>query len=445
MQAAQLTNLTDTVNGVVAQYNSESDLQALIGSTYIGILDNYGSAGGILVDLAQQTINRVVFRDNPQIAQTLQQLNVLTSISETIRQMQSQGATVLAMTVAGTPVVATNPGPHFTGVGNGILNVSVKRPSDGLVLENSFAENILFKCNADSYSGTATSGNEGFTVTGTGNQNNVFAFNWPLGSGGQSGLQAINGNSNNSSGNLLTKSGFNNWTSNVPDNWTLQVGVAGTNIAQENSIVYDGTSSMAIIGDGTANFRLVQEFNSSTGTSGRLNPQTQYGFNIFARRDGVAPGSGVLTVDLADGSGNVIADQNGVANTFNIALTGLTTSFAQFTGQFRTPQIMPSTAYIRLRLSTLLTAGRTVYLDKASFGPMTQLYRGGPYFSVHAGSIPFAIGDRGNVTITNSRGSGGTLSTWQTLLFQLFNSVVTSNEILFPSSNAPTISDTLIG
>jgi len=439
-----LTNLTDTINGVVAQYNSESDLQAEIGGSYISILDNYGSVGSLLQVLASDTANRMIFRDNPRISQTLQQSNTVTSLKEIIRQMKVQGATVLAMTVTGSPIAAVNPGPHFTGIGNGILNVSVRRPLDGAVLENSFAENILFTCHSDSYSGSATSGNEGFSVTGTGSQSNVFAFNWPLGSNGSVNVSAIDGNANNSSGNLLNKSGFNNWTANVPNNWVLELGVAGTNIAQESGIVYDGTSSLALIGDGTTNFRLTQKFNTSTGTSGRLSPQTQYSSNVFVRRDGTAAGTGVLTVDLADGNGNIINDQAGNPNSFTIDLTALTASFAPFTGNFRTPQIMPSSAYIRFRLTSALTNGRTVYLDKASLGVHNQFYTGGPSFAVHAGSIPFAIGDIGSVAITNSRGAGGTLSTWQTLWGLEFPDSLT-NELLLPSATSPSILDALIG
>src|SRR5437867_1559444 len=112
----------------------------------------------------------MVFRDNPRLAQNLQSLQLTASIQEVIRQMKVAGASVLAMTVTGTPIVVGSPGPHFAGIGNGILNVSTKRSFDGLTLENAFAENLTFVCNADSYLSGRQAGNESFRVTGAGNQ-----------------------------------------------------------------------------------------------------------------------------------------------------------------------------------------------------------------------------------------------------------------------------------
>jgi hypothetical protein len=380
----------------------------------------------------------MVFRDNPQLNQTLQSVNTLTSLYEVIRQMKVAGASVLAMTVASST-------GSFTGVGNGIIVASTKRPLDGLTLENAFAENLLLTCSSDSYSGSATAGNEGMQISGTGNQSDVFAFNWPLGSNCSASLSVINGNANNSQGNLLTNSGFETWTSNVPNNFSLTVGAGGTNIFQENTLNYDGVSSCRLTGDAPGTLTSFnQQFNLSTGTSGTLSTLSQYAFNVFVRRDSVAAGAGVMTIDLVDQNGTVILDANGVANSFTINLTALTTIYTAYNVVFRTPAILPTSQYLRFHLTTALTNGRSVYFDKASMGLMTQTYISGPFLSVHAGSTPFLQGDYSSVTIANSRGSGGTLSTWQTLLAQLFPQVI-QNEILFPSSSVPTISDALIG
>ena len=234
-QTFQMPNMIDITDGVVAQYNAEPDLQAQMGSSYIELLNGISGVGGFAQGLAATTINRMVFRDNPQISQTLQQLNVTTSILEVIRQMKLAGVSVLAAGVTATPGT-------FSGTGNGIINASVRRPLDGVVLENSFSENLLLVCTDDSYLGGAVLGNEGFSVTGTGNQDNPFAFDWPLGSNSQITLNAIDGDSDNSSGNVLTNSGFESWASNVPDNFQITTGIAGTNVFEEVTIVYDPTS-----------------------------------------------------------------------------------------------------------------------------------------------------------------------------------------------------------
>lgn len=446
-QSSQVTNATNTTTGVVAQYNSEPDLQALMGSAYISNINSAGDGiGSVARNIARQTINRVVYRDNPRISQNLTSLNIIDSIKEVIRQMNAQGASIFLQTVAGS-------GSAFTGTGNGVINVSVKRPQDGRTQELLFAETLLVKCTQDSFTGGATAGNENLTIYGQGNQSDVFAFDWPLGSNSRSNLNSIDGDVTNGSNNLLNNSGFASWTSNVPNQFTLTVGVAGTNTIQNGSITYSGGSSLQIVGDGSNTLtELRQQFNNSSGTTNILLPLTQYGVCIFARRDSVAAAQGILTIDLFDGT-NIINDAAGNPNSFTIDLTALTTNFQSFTGAFRTPSSLPTNYYIRLRLSTSLTNGRSVYFDKLSLGEMTECYASGPYVSVHTGNVnfvqwetnPFFQGDYATITTTNSRGSGGTLNTFPTLCQRFFFSEMMGNELLFPSSVSNTISDSLIG
>lgn len=187
-----------------------------------------------------------------------------------------------------------------------------------------------------------------------------------------------------------------------------------------------------------------QEFNATAGTSGTLDPLTQYGLNIFLRRDGVAAAAGTLVIDLVDENGTAINDINGTANSLTIDLTALTTTFTAYNTDFRTPLILPSRQFLRFRLTVALTNGRSVYMDKVSLGEMTQSYTGGPWFSVHAGSTPFVEDDYATCAITNTRASGGGLDTFQTLMFRLFPDIET-NELILPSSATPTIADAMIG
>lgn len=440
-QQTQLTAMTDTTTGAVSEFNAESDIQALIGSAYIGTLNGFGSISGLVVNTSQVTLNRMVFRDQPRIAQNLQSLNIQASFLELLRQMDIAGATVLQQTVTATP-------GGFTGTGDGIVNASIYRPADGRAQELSFAETLLFSCTQDSYIGGATEGNEGFTVTGVGSQGNLFAFDWPLGSNSQQGVNAIDGNVSNGSGNLLANSGFADWTTNVPDLFSLDVGTAGTNIAEETTIVYDGsTSSLQLIGDGITLTSLTQKFDDGTlGTADNLQPLTQYSFNLFIRRDGTIPATGVLTIELVDENGTVLLDSAATPNTYSIDLTLLNTVFTSYKTSFRTPLIMPTELYIQYRLSTALENARSVYIDKMSLGNMTQMYASGPYVAVHSGGTPFTGGDYAMCPITNSRGLAGTLDTFQTLMQLLFFDLMMSNELLLPSSlTSPTISDLLIG
>lgn len=441
-QNAQFINMTNTSTGVVAQFNSESDIQALMGSDYISQL-NSDSVGDVASSIAGQTVNRMVFRDNPQFQLSLLSLNTLTCLNEIIRQMKIEGATILQQTVSAVPIVVSNPGPSFTGIGNGVINVSVIRPSDGLTLQNVFQEQVQFLCISDSYLGNQTAGNELYQMTGTGDAG-VFDFNWPLGSNLVNNLNAINGDSNNSNGNLLTNSGFSTFTvPNTPNNWFLSTGTPGTNIFQETTIVYGTGGALRILGDGATVIDIRQRFNNSSGTTGQLQPLTAYSFNMFMRRDGVAA-TGILTIDLIDGGNNVIQDANGINNSFTFDLSTLSTNYASFTGLFRTPLALPSQQWLRIRTTTPYSNGRSFYLDKLSVGPMTQMGAWGIFAAVHSGSVNAVQGDYGYVTVSNGRGSGGTLNTFQTLLFRCFPEIQ-ANEIIFPYSTTPSISDSLIG
>lgn len=426
-QSSQNTNFTDGTNGALVQFASEPDIQAILGSNYKSILNGAGAAGSLASNVASQIIIRMVQEDNPQIS-----ANIILAIQEVIRQMKVAGAAVLQMTVGATPTV-------FSGTGNGVVVASAKAPN-GLPLENAFAENVLLSCTADSYSGNATAGNESFSLSGAAAETNFFNADWPLGSGSSTSLSAISGASN-SQGNGLTNGSLENWSANIPANFAIETGAA--TIFREQGIVYDGTSSLRLTGDGSTLSAFSQSFNSTSGTTARLAPSTQYSFNLFARRDGTAAGAGQLIVELTDSSGVPILDSAGTVNNLTVSLTGLTTNFAAYNTTFRTPTQLPATAKIRFRLSTALTTGRSVYFDRLSMGLMSQLGPSQIFAAVHSGSVPFAAGDRATITTSNSRGAGGTLNTFQTLLARLL-SVMISSQFLLPSSNTPTINDGLI-
>lgn len=436
-QNTQNTSISSSSTGALTQLLSAPDIQAVLGNNYLSGLSAPESICPVVAGVAEQYLNRIVFNDNPRLGQTLTKLDTIDSIIEVIRQMKVEGATVLQMTI-GSSVTG------FTGIGiDSAINVSTNRPLDGRSLENSFVETLTFVCVTDSYTGGANPGNEGFVCLGAGSQSDYFAFNWPLGSGASVNFNSINGDANASQGNILTNSNFNTGvvTANVPDSFTLNVGTAGTNTALNGSITFGKSlNSLQIIGDGTTLTELRQVL------TGLLKPLTQYGVCIFMRRDTTATAQGTLNVELCDGNGNTITDAAGNPNSYSINLTALSTNFAGFVGQFRTPTILPSVYSIRLRepIGAALSNGRSVYAAKLSLGLMNQLYAAGPYVSTHSGSLPSVQNDYASASITNSRGAGGTLSTFQTLMAQLFSNYMINQGFLLPSAANPSIQDTLI-
>lgn len=427
-QAAQVTNLF----AAVGQYDAEPDLQAGVGGQYVNLANSVvAQFGATAASMAAATVNRVVYRDDPQYLQTLQGGTTLLSLREVIRQMYEQGASVLAQTVTATADAFSAVG----SVGDGVVRASVRRPLDGRFLENLLAETFRVTCVADSYTGGQQAGNESFLAQSPG-ATGVFNFDWPKGSGSSAGLSAVDSESNNSAGNLLNNSSFNNWTSGEPDDWTVDAGTAGVNYAEEVTIVLGSGEAVRFIGDGVTQTQFSQQL---------LNPSplTQFSWNGWLRRDGVSAAAGVLTAELVDQDGNVIADEAGVPNQITVDLTALSVVYTPYGGAFRLPMILPAEVWFVLRQSTPLTSGRSVYLDRSALGLMTQFYVGGPFLIVFGGPDPFARGDFASVTTTNSRGAAGSLDTFQTLCYTLFPDMV-ANELLLPSDASPTISDTLI-
>lgn len=428
------TAMTDVSSGSTIQYTGEADLQAQIGSAYLGALSSAEACANTAQQLAIDTVNRMVFRDNPRIAQNLNSVNLTASLQELIRQMNLAGASIQSQTVTATP-------SSFTGQGNGVLVASVRR-YDGLTQENAFAEALQVLCSDDSFSGGATEGNEGFTVTGTGNEPDPFAFDWPLGSNAETSLNAIDGESDNANGNLLTNSGFGAFTGGIPDNWTAVLGSG--NFSQESTIVYDDTTSaLKITGDALGTLsELTQTFNDSDGTSGILDAYTQYALNVWMRRDGIAPAAGVLRFALVDDTDTIINDQAGNACSWTVDLTALSTAYVAYNGFFRLPAKPPATIKLQVKITTALTNGRAVYLDKMGMGLTTQVYSGGPALAVFAGSLPFVVQDYATATIANNRGGVANLASFGPLLQRFYN--LASLDLLIPSSSTPTISDSAL-
>jgi hypothetical protein len=170
-----------------------------------------------------------------------------------------------------------------------------------------------------------------------------------------------------------------------------------------------------------------------------LSATTQYAANLWCLVD-VVPAAGVLVMDLVDGvGGTVLTDDQGVANTLSITLSGETTAFAPHPVVFRTPSAMPPTVYLRLRLSTALSTGTSLFIDEVAMVAMTELYTGGLYVAAFSGHDDNEVGDEATVTVTNAM--AGLIHTWCNRAWSL-----RTNRLLLPSltTGAETQSDALI-
>lgn len=316
----------------------------------------------------------------------------------------------------------TSGGRWVANYGNPEVIVSVVT-GDGKTAENALAEDVVLEVTV------ATSANSE-TLTAKGEDADTtdkLRHDWPGGSGASVTTQTRDP----ASAGYLLNGDFEDFaTTNTPDSWTVSVGTVGTHILESTS-KYAGSKCLRLVGDGSTLVALTQALSVSALTS-----KTPYPVCLRTAVSSV-PAAGVLVVDLYDGSA-VIEDDAGNANSLSIDLTAERTTYQPHTAVFRLPEPKPSAVTLRLRMSTALSNTVSVFVDDLIVGPaMTQLYDGGPYLSVIAGSTRLAVGDRFVVTVTNDRAGA-----FQTLFDRLFQ----QPSILLPSNAAggETISDGLI-
>lgn len=437
LSAAGIESVATAVDTIQAQFVSTN--QQLIDSLY-SQRDSYrlvhASIGTYLQTLSQSTVIKMADDDVKLLNRTL-----VASVTELIAQMKSASQSVPRPTVTGTVTMAGG------NTGNGILTVSVIG-ADGVQLDYPFGENIDAKVVNDAQSG-GTAGQETWSLTGDGVQTDQLSWDWPAGSGANLILTGIDP-AIDASTQLLTNGDFETFTSNVPNNWTIQTGTAGTTIfAAGSGDAYKGSDALKYTGNGTELTSLFQQFGISTGTVATLQPRTVYAVNAWMKVSSV-PAAGQLDIELVDGSNNVVNDDAGNPIRVRINLTALTTTYkavgamttellSSTTPYFRTPTVMPATSRIRIRLSTALTNAVSVFVDHPALTAATRLYTGGPYAAVFSGSVNFAANkDTATIVIANNFGSG-----WQKLLERFWN--LRQLGLQIPSSAAPTIADSLIG
>jgi hypothetical protein len=422
------TTIPSKLSTLYSEYESTGDEGTIDGT--IAQMTGWQTANGsflsALQSLAQSTVINTVNADVLQPNSS----SLFMALEELVAQMQADSQTVQqsVVGVSGTADSGNEGNPAY---------VYSTKTSNGLVLENLFAEMIVGTCSNDAQpGGGAVAGSETITFSGQQNQSDMLNWQYPQGSGSSLTITVVDASlpSTGGTSQWLANGDFEDWavTPNVPDDWHLTVGTAGTNTTQA-SVAYTGSYSLGIVGDGSTLTALEQEF--GTDNVGVINPLTQYCVNFWAKVNSTG-GSGVLEVALVDGTGNVIDDSQGNANSFTVDVSALTTSFVAFGGSFRTPRLLPSAVYLRVRLSTALSTGHTVYIDRMAFTQMTQFYTGGPYLVGFSGNTDLIRGDSFTITTTNTVGK------FQQLFDRYFN--MKGLGLLLPSTTGtPTLPDSL--
>lgn len=323
---------------------------------------------------AQTILIEMVDADDPLPDRTVDEaLRVL------IEQMVAASEDVAGNTVSATVTAGTN-----DGTGTMVCSVLDGR---GRQLENILAEDVI--CQRDPTS-------QQFVCRGESAADSKLSVNWPIGSGAEATVDVVGATT--AAAGLLTNGDFEEFTvANTPDDWSIVAGTAGTQVLSEAVSILRGASALEFVGNATgASIR--QEVTEQVAA------RTPYGVCVFYKLSS-DPAAGVLSLDLYDGT-SVINDDAGNANQVTVSLSAVNdTNWHALTGMFRLPDPLPAAVYLRIRLSTALSVGTSLFLDQAAMVEATRLYAGGPYLAAFAGGVDFAADDTFLIAVANNRTS----------------------------------------
>jgi hypothetical protein len=409
--------------------------------------------------LAMYALDQQAANPNAPLSQLVAGVTLPQALQTLISQMAAAGATVQAATVtAGALTASGSPRGNPTAV------VSLKN-SQGAALQLCFPEVLRLAVTGDAQANPSVLGNEPYTVNGQAAVADALSHLWPGGSGAQASGSLVDGLKDNSAGNLLQNSSFLAFSlANLPDNWVVGSGAAGT------QILNGGTANTYLPGGGSLEFvghatpaGVAQAFGTPPttaaglgGTSYALKPNTVYHWTLPYKLSAASPAAGTLEVALTDGAawpGNVLADDAGTNNVASVNLNPVAdTLWHVLKGDFRTPAVLPSTTPVgrlRVQLSVALTPGTNLFLAQPTFtapaGPRGgALYDGGPYLTMHRGPNRVIAGlnpDTWLLTISNSYSTpgGGLLQQYMDRVFNL-----KSLNLQLPAAAVPSILDTVI-
>ncbi len=366
------------------------------------------ASGANSMTLIQQAAQTVLMEQiYAQSTTQLRRGDLRAALKQLIKEMVADGYYVETQGYTGAGA------SYGTSTGTGKIVLSFQRPQflDGMDSGESanysgtFSETIELICTHDARTGGTRSGSERFSARGE----RAFGpndYRWPGGSGfsntvvsTSSDVDALSG------GNQLTNSSFEVVESNLPLNWDIVTGTAGTHIIGGSSTGTRGSYGLKFAGSGGTTARIRQTFGASTGTQAYLQPDTVYTLSIDAKSTSAPPGT-TLTIQLEDSTGSTLSDGTDAATqlSLNVTSASATTSYQRFSTSWKTPANLPTTSYISIS-GGALGAGEDWTFDNLILAPAQRLYPGGPAVTINAAATDWAVGDRITYGITNARGA----------------------------------------
>lgn len=342
-------------------------------------------------DIVTKTIIDMVNDDNPQPDRTL-----VTALRELIRQMRDSGDNINDNVCSIDPQVDGG-----ANIGNGFVIrdaffVAVYGDQGLVTEENQYlrTEDIILTCTADAQI-SGIEGREGFSVIGEQANGHPEDPAWPDGQGIGGSMQVSDPSDDQRTAvgrNLLRNSDFEDWTiANTPDGWSIEVGVAGTQVFQ-SADEYRGTSSLELRGDGGGTLTKLEQEISATGvvgqTAGKIIPGVRYGLYCQAKKSAGLV-AGVVKISIKDAANNVLWSSQITISpgaSYDDQIHLFTSGLNIKTGGTPIKCV--------IEVTTALTNAQSVFIDDLMILPLTQ-HGGphGPYLNITPGSTPWKKGD----------------------------------------------------
>jgi hypothetical protein len=402
-------NLETKLSGILGEY-SGNDIQYL-SSLVDNINRRIEDAGRVVSDIHRAATQTLIETFDEDLISTqgggLENKTIPDAIKELIRQMQA----------AGTPVT-TNKNTESVGsasaasgnVGNGkflmtaLASLSETTSAYAFNYPSIKKETIRALCVTDATGGQTTENGEAFRITGQRADPNL-GFEWPKGSGINQIIAVASPRVHNGRKpgvNICRNSDFEAFTSNAPDHWEVNTGIAGSDI-EESTTAHTQDKALKFTGNGSTLIALKQVLNSASGTLGQVRPNRAFTISFAVRRDGTSPSAGALRIAVKAPDGSTFNDGSvGRDMGIDLAHGSITTSYVVHTIVCQSPLSIPKGSYITIQTSTAFTSGTEILIDDLVIAECHQPMAGGVSFQIIGGSTPFAFDDEFTIAVANS-------------------------------------------
>lgn len=417
--AAYASALNTGVQDIFALFASGNQALSIDGlftakEAYRTVHSGYQSS---LVSEATKNFTDFVHADHPLLNKTL-----TNALVETIRQMKAGTESVAR------PTISTSVAAYGSNVGDAVVCSSTIN-AFGDPLDMLFDEDLNMEVTSDLSTGS-TQYSESVTYTGEPALATT-DYLWAGGSGSTGTLTIFDA----AVDNLIKNADFETYTvANVPDNWTIAVGSAGSTVLKDTSPLVRGTAGVKFVSDGATLIAIKQQLSTSL-----VKPNKCYALNLWAKINTV-DATGNVRFRLCDGNGTTISNDAGTTNIYNRNVNGnIAAATTQVTTFFQTPKNLPSSGvWLEISLTVSPTSGRTIQFDCLGLAEATQLYAGGPFVKMFSKATSSVRGDYYTLTAANNASA----NTWPKAMDRMFG--MRQLGLYLPTSGSPTIATNLL-